>query len=151
MPPTTLFPPFAQVVGSLPELGSWDAQKAPSMQWCAGHRWKLEVTLPKTPFEFKVRGLNGLLVLLAYPKHSGTRGLSMHATSPTQLHTLARCCESVNKGAFKDKTFCDASLPRHVGGDDARQLRALGAGREQGGAGALGANLGGEKGRGAPQ
>ncbi len=45
----------AQVVGSLPELGAWDAAKAPALKWHEGHRWELGITLPRTnSFEFKV-------------------------------------------------------------------------------------------------
>ena len=43
-----------KVVGSFPELGGWDARTAPSMSWCEGHRWQLDVMLPSQPFEFKV-------------------------------------------------------------------------------------------------
>lgn len=82
------------------------------MQWCAGHRWKLEVTLPKTPFEFKVRGLNDLLAIFAYPKLSGARGLSVHAPKALRnsrhSHVATPHCM---KGTFKNKTFHDASLP----------------------------------------
>ena len=43
-----------KVVGSFPELGSWDARAAPSMSWREGHSWQLDVMLPSQPFEFKV-------------------------------------------------------------------------------------------------
>eukprot|EP00798_Chlamydomonas_sp_ICE-L_P025455 gene25455-11113_t len=42
------------VVGSIPELGSWEVVKAPKMLWEEGHRWVLEAVLPKQTFEFKV-------------------------------------------------------------------------------------------------
>mmetsp|Transcript_22346 Transcript_22346/g.48830 ORF Transcript_22346/g.48830 Transcript_22346/m.48830 type:complete len:587 (+) Transcript_22346:59-1819(+) len=48
-----------KVVGSLPELGAWDITQAPSMQWQEGHRWKLDIQLPKQQFEFKVVMLHG--------------------------------------------------------------------------------------------
>lgn len=46
--------PCLQIVGSLPELGGWDAVVAPQMTWLEGHRWKLDTVLPKQPFQFKV-------------------------------------------------------------------------------------------------
>ena len=47
-----------KVVGSFPELGAWDTMASPTMTWCQGHRWQLDVTLPSRPFEFKV-GIRG--------------------------------------------------------------------------------------------
>ncbi len=43
-----------QVVGSCQELGGWDATKAPSLKWYDGHRWQLDIMLPRMSFEFKV-------------------------------------------------------------------------------------------------
>ncbi|GAX79164.1 hypothetical protein CEUSTIGMA_g6604.t1 [Chlamydomonas eustigma] len=50
----TSFGQVLKVVGSCNELGSWDASKAPYMSWSPGHRWYLDVSLPRTTFEFKV-------------------------------------------------------------------------------------------------
>ena len=44
------------MVGTFKGLGSWEAAAAPDMTWREGHRWELDVTLPNTPFEFKVWG-----------------------------------------------------------------------------------------------
>ena len=44
------------MVGTFKALGSWEAAAAPAMTWREGHRWELDVTLPSTPFEFKVWG-----------------------------------------------------------------------------------------------
>lgn len=64
---STLFPVFpalaymlchgiTYVPGAPPALqGNWDVSKAPQMQWHEGHKWVLEIRLPKTTFEFKVR------------------------------------------------------------------------------------------------
>jgi hypothetical protein len=48
------------LVGSVPQLGSWDAQQGARMTWSPGHRWVADVQL--TPgwhgaLEFKVRAL----------------------------------------------------------------------------------------------
>ena len=43
-----------KVVGSLPELGSWNPQAAPTMQWNEGHKWTLSSRLPKQSFSFKI-------------------------------------------------------------------------------------------------
>jgi hypothetical protein len=43
-----------QVIGSVPELGSWHVEAAPRMQWQEGHKWVLETRLPRTAFEYKV-------------------------------------------------------------------------------------------------
>ncbi|KAG1675684.1 hypothetical protein FOA52_002393 [Chlamydomonas sp. UWO 241] len=48
-----------KVVGSLPELGGWDAAQAPQMTWREGHLWRLDIVLPKQPFEFKVTMVSG--------------------------------------------------------------------------------------------
>ena len=50
----TSFGQSLKVVGSLPELGGWDAAKAPAMFWKDGHVWALELLLPPATFEFKV-------------------------------------------------------------------------------------------------
>lgn len=53
--PAPIVPLHAQLVGSLPGLGSWSLDRAPSMQWTQGHTWVLELNLPLKDFEFKVR------------------------------------------------------------------------------------------------
>lgn len=56
----TSFGQSLKVVGSLPELGAWDAAKAPAMFWRDGHVWALELLLPPATFEFKVVVFEGL-------------------------------------------------------------------------------------------
>lgn len=46
---------YLKVVGSLPGLGAWVADKAPPMVWKEGHKWVLEVDAEPGTFEFKVR------------------------------------------------------------------------------------------------
>eukprot|EP00798_Chlamydomonas_sp_ICE-L_P002920 gene2920-33948_t len=48
-----------KLVGSLPELGGWNVENAPSMTWQEGHRWMTEITLPPTSFDFKVVVMEG--------------------------------------------------------------------------------------------
>lgn len=45
------------VVGSISELGSWDASKAPAMTWGEGHTWSLMLDLPTQSIDFKVNSL----------------------------------------------------------------------------------------------
>eukprot|EP00798_Chlamydomonas_sp_ICE-L_P026314 gene26314-17408_t len=42
------------IVGSLPELGGWELDGGMKMTWGEGHKWLLELRLPRMPFEFKV-------------------------------------------------------------------------------------------------
>lgn len=51
----TTFGQTLRVVGSLPELGAWEPQHAPTMTWSESHQWSLECALPQRSFEFKVR------------------------------------------------------------------------------------------------
>lgn len=81
------------------------------MQWCAGHRWKLEVTLPKTPFEFKVRGVNGLLVFVrCLPQAARRSGAQRACIRPFRRFTHLHVATPL-KGTLKNKTIHDASLP----------------------------------------
>lgn len=44
-----------KVVGSLPVLGSWDLDSAPSMKWNDGHIWEADFEVPEgTEFEYKL-------------------------------------------------------------------------------------------------
>ncbi len=43
-----------QVVGSHPELGAWDAHKAPAFTWQPADVWTREVRLPPGVHELKV-------------------------------------------------------------------------------------------------
>ncbi|GLC34873.1 hypothetical protein PLESTM_000249000 [Pleodorina starrii] len=55
----TTFGQTLRVVGSLPELGEWNPQMAPTMTWSDGHQWSLECALPQRPFEFKITVFEG--------------------------------------------------------------------------------------------
>jgi hypothetical protein len=42
------------IVGNLPELGAWDPEKAPLLQWTEGDLWVVHLSLPAgSTFEFK--------------------------------------------------------------------------------------------------
>lgn len=43
-----------QLVGGCPELGSWDAHKAPNMKWSEGDVWVSQTQLKPGVYEFKV-------------------------------------------------------------------------------------------------
>ncbi|KAI7844249.1 hypothetical protein COHA_002047 [Chlorella ohadii] len=55
-----------KVVGSGPQLGDWDCDKAPAMQWSEGDQWLLSLDLPAGSHEFK-------LVTVAPPAREGAR------------------------------------------------------------------------------
>ena len=45
------------VVGSLPQLGAWQAQGAQRLAWAPGHRWSADIALPagwEGDIEYKV-------------------------------------------------------------------------------------------------
>lgn len=43
-----------RLVGSHPSLGSWDAKRAPALQWSAGNVWRAQIELPgPNLFEYK--------------------------------------------------------------------------------------------------
>ena len=42
------------IVGNLPQLGAWDPEQAPLLQWTEGDVWVLHLSLPAgSTFEFK--------------------------------------------------------------------------------------------------
>lgn len=56
----TSFGQSLRLVGSLPALGRWTLDSAPSMQWHENHNWALEIELPRAvSFEFKAGVLIG--------------------------------------------------------------------------------------------
>ena len=46
--------PMSQVVGSSAELGNWNADDAPALQWSEGDVWNVMLQLTPGDYEFKV-------------------------------------------------------------------------------------------------
>lgn len=67
-----------QIVGNVPELGTWDAEKARAFERGEGDEWHAELHLPPGMYEFKVGGAFIRIVSYAHV-HCGCEGLLARA------------------------------------------------------------------------
>lgn len=80
------------MVGSAPQLGDWDCDKAPAMKWSEGDQWLLSLDLPAGSHEFK-------LVAVAPPAGEGA-GLYANWEAGPNRTLKVPAVEASTHGAF---------------------------------------------------